>query len=152
MFRPVASHVVYTIPWYHILNNERAILYCVLFLIGLHLAARGLGNLDVVAHFFLITLMGTTLILPIGSFYILNKETKGDTVLSKIIKAMIFFLVVYLSFLLDNNFNEHTDQVGSELGKLSLIAGIVVVCILFAISTLSNALSSKKKNEVKQNM
>ena len=57
---------------------------------------------------------------------------------------MHFFQLFTLVSMLDNNFNEHTDQVGRELGRLSLITGIVVVCILMAISTLSNVLSNKK--------
>ena len=77
---------------------KRAIIYCILFLIGLHLTARGLEHLDVVAHFILITLLGTTLLLPIGCFYILNKENKEDTIWSKIIKAIALLSVVYLSF------------------------------------------------------
>jgi len=131
---------------------KRAIIYCILFLIGLHLTARGLAQLDGIAHFFLITLLGTTLILPIGSFYILNKERKRDTVRLKITIAITLLLVVYLSFLLDNDFNEHTDQVGRYLGKLSLITGVVVVCILMAINLFQIHFRNNKKNEVQQSI
>ncbi len=112
---------------------KKAIINCVLLIIWLHLIARGLEYFNIVAHFFLITLLGTTLILPIGSFFILEKGCKIDTVWSIILKAIILLLVVFLSFLLDSNFNEHTDQLGRELGKLSLGTGIIVVCIIMAI-------------------
>lgn len=131
---------------------KRAIIYCILYLIGLHLTARGLAQLDETAHFFLITLLGTTLILPIGSFFILNKVKKAETVRPKIIKTMILLSVVYISFLLDNNFNEHTDQVGRDLGKLSLITGIGIVGILMVIKPLSKEFLTKNKNEVQQSI
>ena len=131
---------------------KRAIIYCILYLIGLHLTARGLAQLDGTSHFFLITLLGTTLILPIGSYFILNKEKKGEIVRTRIIKTMILLLVVYLSFLLDNKFNEHTDQVGRDLGKLSLITGISVVGILMIIKPFLKAFSTKKKNKVQQSI
>ncbi|WP_207431754.1 hypothetical protein [Sabulibacter ruber] len=129
---------------------RRGITYCILLLVGLHLTALGLAQIDGIAHFFLVTLLRTTLLLPIGSFYILNKEKKGDTVRSGIIKAITLLSVVYLSFLIDNVFNEHTDQVGRYLGKLSLLTGITVVGILIAFNLLQ--LLFQKKNEVQQSM
>ncbi|NDK56666.1 hypothetical protein [Pontibacter fetidus] len=128
----------------------RAILKCILLLIGLHMTARGLEQLDVIAHFFLITSLGTTLILPIWSFLLLNYETTGITFKSIVIKTFILLLVVYSSYLLDNNFNEHTDQVGRDLGRLSLIAGIVVVCILLVINIIKIQIQKNKKNAVQQ--
>ena len=129
---------------------KTSIIYCILFLLGLHLTASGLEKLDLVAHFVLITLLGTTLILPIGTFYILNKEKKGNTLRTEIFKAIILFLVVYLSYLFDNNFNAHTDQVGRYLGKISLITGVVVVCILVAINFIRIQFQKNKKNVAQQ--
>lgn len=114
-----------------------------IFVAILHGAARASQYLPEpggVLHFLLVTFFGTPLVIPIAVFAICFHFFKEALNYKSIFARFVLIVgAVIASSLLDSQFNRYTDQVGRDLGKLSLMGGLISSFVLFATKMVSFA-------------